>query len=128
MTSQSVYNRRAPSLILSALLIVAACAPSPLHAQTAVGANDRYLARAKRILKTTPLIDGHNDLPWVIRNYAKPPRNVEKFDIRDTAPYQTDFPRLRKGTVGAQFWSVYIPGEIDPITYPAVQMEQIDIA
>ncbi len=89
---------------------------------------DDALDHARKILKTTPLIDGHNDLPWVIRNYAIPPRNVEKFDIRDTAPFQTDFPRLRKGMVGAQFWSVYIPGEIDPITYPAVQMEQIDIA
>src|SRR5208337_338028 len=89
---------------------------------------DDALDHAKRLLKTTPLIDGHNDLPWVIRVYAKPPRDVEAFDIRDTAPYQTDLPRLRQGLVGAQFWSVYIPGEIDPTTYPAVQLEQIDIA
>lgn len=102
------------------------CCALLLLSVTAFG--DDALEHAKKILKTTPLIDGHNDLPWVIRNYAKPPRDVEKFDIRDTAPYQTDFPRLRKGMVGAQFWSVYIPGEIDPVTYPAVQMEQIDIA
>jgi len=89
---------------------------------------DDALDHARRLLKTTPLIDGHNDLPWVIRTLAKPPRDVEAFDIRDRAPYQTDLPRLRQGMVGAQFWSVYIPGEIDPTTYPAVQLEQIDIA
>jgi membrane dipeptidase len=89
---------------------------------------DDALDHARRLLKTTPLIDGHNDLPWVIRTLAKPPRNVEAFDIRDRAPYQTDLPRLRQGMVGGQFWSVYIPGEIDPNTYPAVQLEQIDIA
>jgi membrane dipeptidase len=89
---------------------------------------DEALDHAKRLLKTTPLIDGHNDLPWVIRTLAKPPRDVEAFDIRDRAPYQTDLPRLRQGLVGAQFWSVYIPGEIDPTTYPSVQLEQIDIA
>ena len=89
---------------------------------------DDALDRARKLLKTTPLIDGHNDLPWVIRNLKTQPRNVEAFDIRDNAPFETDLPRLRTGMVGAQFWSVYIPGEIDPITYPAVQMEQIDIA
>jgi membrane dipeptidase len=97
-----------------------------LTALTAFG--DDALDHAKRLLKTTPLIDGHNDLPWVIRTLAKPPHDVEAFDIRDRAPYQTDLPRLRQGLVGAQFWSVYIPGEIDPTTYPSVQLEQIDIA
>ena len=89
---------------------------------------DDALDHARRLLKTTPLIDGHNDLPWVIRTLAKPPRDVEAFNLLDRAPYQTDFPRLRQGMVGAQFWSVYIPGEIDPTTYPTVQLEQIDIA
>ena len=128
MTSQSVYNRRAPSLILSALLIVAACAPSPLHAQTAVGANDRYLARAKRILKTTPLIDGHNDLPWRIREDTIARGNVDAYDLRTHRPGQTDLDRLRKGMIGAQFWSVYTPGEYRDSGYARVQLEQIDIA
>jgi membrane dipeptidase len=128
MTAQSVYNRRASSLILGALLIVAACAPTPLHAQTAVGANDRYLARAKRILKTTPLIDGHNDLPWRIREDTIARGNVDAYDLRTHRPGQTDLDRLRKGMIGAQFWSVYIPGEWRDSGYARVQLEQIDIA
>src|ERR1700682_4791444 len=128
MTAQSVYNRRASSLILGALLIVAACAPTPLHAQTAVGANDRYLARAKRILKTTPLIDGHNDLPWRIREDTIARGNVEAYDLRTHRSGQTDLDRLKKGMVGAQFWSVYTPGEYRDSGYARVQLEQIDIA
>ena len=128
MTSQSVYNRRSVSLILSALVIVAASAPCPLHAQTAIGANDRYLIRAKRILKTTPLIDGHNDLPWRIREDTIARGNVDAYDLRTHRPGQTDLDRLRKGMIGAQFWSVYTPGEYRDSGYARVQLEQIDIA
>src|ERR1700682_3257096 len=128
MTAQSVYNRRASSLILGALLIVAACAPTPLHAQTAVGPNDRYLARAKRVLRQTPLIDGHNDLPWRIREDTIARGIVDAYDLRKHTPGQTDLDRLRKGMVGAQFWSVYIPGEWRDSGYARVQLEQIDVA
>jgi membrane dipeptidase len=128
MTSQSVYNRRAASLILGVLLIVAACAPALLHAQTAAGGNDRYLARAKRILKTTPLIDGHNDLPWRIREDTIARGNVDAYDLRTHRPGQTDLDRLRKGMIGAQFWSVYTPGEYRDSGYARVQLEQIAIA
>jgi membrane dipeptidase len=55
-------------------------------------------------------------------------RNVEAYDLRRTTPGHTDLARLRKGMVGAQFWSVYIPGEIKDSGYARVQLEQIDIA
>jgi membrane dipeptidase len=128
MTSQSVYKTRSVSLILSALVIVAASAPCHLHAQTAVGADDRYLIRAKRILKTTPLIDGHNDLPWRIREDTIARGNVDAYDLRTHRPGQTDLDRLRKGMIAAQFWSVYTPGEYRDSGYARVQLEQIDIA
>ena len=82
------------------------------------------------MLAANPVIDGHNDLPWEIRiNYDA---KVEALALsRDSSslprPLQTDIPRLKKGHVGGQFWSVYIPA--DTLGPRAVEMtlEQIDI-
>jgi membrane dipeptidase len=102
---------------------------SPLRAQTgSAPAEDVYLARAKRILSQTPLIDGHNDLPWRIREDSIARGNVDAYDLRKHTPGHTDLDRLKKGMVGAQFWSVYTPGEYRDSGYARVQLEQIDIA
>ncbi len=90
--------------------------------------SDAALARARRILKASPLVDGHNDLPIVIREDAKAPGDVAAYDLRRRTTGDTDLERLRLGQVGAQFWSVYIPGEIKDSGYAKVQLEQIDIA
>jgi membrane dipeptidase len=94
-----------------------------------------YSARLTRILKQTPLIDGHNDLPWELRTRLQ--GKVAAIDLRqDTAAIpppaggvalMTDIPRLRRGQVGGQFWSVWIP--VDTHGPLAVQMtfEQIDL-
>jgi membrane dipeptidase len=101
----------------------------PLAAQTTPGSADvRYLERARRILSQTPLIDGHNDLPWRIREDSIARGNVDAYDLRKHTPGHTDLDRLRKGMVGAQFWSVYIPGEWRDSGYARVQLEQIDVA
>jgi membrane dipeptidase len=64
--------------------------------------------RAQRIHDAAILIDGHNDLPWVIRTEGS--SNFEKIDISRPQPkMHTDIPRLRAGGVKAQFWSVYVP-------------------
>lgn len=56
------------------------------------------------------VFDGHNDLPWETRERAS--SSFEKLDISQPQPeIHTDIPRLRKGNVGAQFWSVYVPAE-----------------
>jgi membrane dipeptidase len=89
---------------------------------------DPYLALARRVLRTTPLVDGHNDLPWRIREDTLVPRDVEAYDLRKRTPGHTDIARLRKGMVGAQFWSIYIPGEIKDSGFARVQLEQFDIA
>jgi membrane dipeptidase len=107
-----------------ALLLCAFFAPTDAAAQT----TDANLERAKRILRTTPLIDGHNDLAWRIREDKNTPRDVEAYDLRKTTPGHTDLARMREGMVGAQFWSVYIPGEIKDSGYARVQLEEIDIA
>ncbi len=115
---------------LALLLAAPALASAQATGTSAVTPSaDPHLARAERVLRSTPLIDGHNDLPWAIRN-ATPPRDVPAYDLRGTVPGHTDLARLRAGMVGGQFWSVYIPGEDATRTYgyARTQLEQIDIA
>jgi membrane dipeptidase len=111
-------------LVLASLLACALFLPTHASAQNA----DANLARAKRILRTTPLVDGHNDLAWRIREDKHAPRDVETYDLRRTTPGHTDLARMKEGMIGAQFWSVYIPGEIRDSGYARVQLEEIDIA
>src|SRR6476469_3869112 len=113
-----------PSRIALVLLAVGSTA-LPLRAQTGT---DPYLARARRVLSQTPLIDGHNDLPWRIREDSIARGNVDAYDLRKHTPGHTDLDRLKKGMIGAQFWSVYTPGEFPDSGYARVQLEQIDIA
>lgn len=86
------------------------------------------LAYARRLLRLTPLVDGHNDLPWAMREEKAQPLDVEAYNLRRPTKGMTDIARLRRGGVGGQFWSVYIPGEIRDSGYARVQLEQIDIA
>lgn len=108
-----------PVLVATALL---AC-----FAATPVDGQDRHMETALRVLSTTPLIDGHNDLPWAIRN-AGQARDVRAYDLRERTPGHTDIARLRQGRVGGQFWSVYIPWDAVESGAAKVQLEQIDIA
>lgn len=107
---------------LATMILVLAA--SQLHAQ--VRPEHRDLAR--RVLSTTPLIDGHNDLPWAIRQSEAAPLAVGAYDISGRAAGHTDLERLREGMVGAQFWSVYIPSDYADSGFARVQLEQIDIA
>jgi membrane dipeptidase len=93
----------------------------------AQAAEDAALKHARELLRETILLDGHNDLPWAIRTNAAAPGSVEAYDLRRRTPGHTDLPRLREGGVGAQFWSVYTPGETSG-GFARVQLEQIDIA
>ena len=93
-------------------------------------AQDPHTDVALRVLSSTPLIDGHNDLPWAIRGSEIAPHDVEAdvHDLRQRTSFHTDIERLRSGMVGAQFWSVYIPFEATEEGAAKVQLEQIDIA
>ena len=106
-----------------ALLVLAAAVPWHL-ALSQDSASE--LDRARAILDESPVVDGHNDLPWVIRE--KFAGNVEGYDISRVADYDTDIPRLREGRVGTQFWSVYVPSSMTPLEAMRAQLEQIDIA
>ncbi len=112
---------RALRVLLPALGLVSAGAP-------AAAQSDAALERARKLLRSTPLIDGHNDLPWAIREDTVAPRDVARYDLRGKTRGHTDLARLREGMVGAQFWSVYVPGEMRDSGYARVQLEEIDIA
>ena len=83
------------------------------------------LERARGLLKQTPLIDGHNDYPWALREKAQ--RNFEKLDIAKPQPsIMTDIGRLRAGGIGGQFWSVYVPVELAGQSAVTATLEEID--
>jgi membrane dipeptidase len=79
--------------------------------------------RARDLLRRFPLIDGHNDLPWALRDRAAPVDLAEP-----VAGTHTDLPRLAAGGVGAQFWSVFVPASIPGDTAVTTVLEQIDLA
>ena len=90
-------------------------------------ADEAALAHARKLLRSAILVDGHNDLPWAVRTNKAAPGDVAAYDLRTTTSGQTDLARLKLGGVGAQFWSVYIPGETGS-GFARTQLEQIDIA
>jgi membrane dipeptidase len=117
-----------------ALLAAVLCGMLSLASQTARAAAD-YQQRLSRVLLATPLIDGHNDLPWEIRERYK--SQFTQLDLRsDTshlklepgqAALMTDIPRLRAGMVGGQFWSVWIPASVHGFEAVQMTLEQIDL-
>ena len=120
------------SLLMVGLLLAmgAVAAKSPAAASDA-----ELLARVERVLAKTPLIDGHNDLPWEIRtreggvdlavDHTHLPRPATA--PADWVGLMTDIPRLRAGHVGAQFWSVWIPATTTGPEAIKTTIEQIDI-
>jgi membrane dipeptidase len=106
-------------LVLPVLLLAAAMIPG----QTASSA---LLERARALQKEAPLIDGHNDYPWAVREKAQ--GDLDRLDISGSRPgLMTDIPRLRAGGVGGQFWSVYVPVELQGQTAVTATLEQIDV-
>lgn len=99
---------------------------------TAVAAqpiNRKTQARIDRVLKATPLVDGHNDLPDELRDkYAGRTDMVVSGSERLQQPLMTDMTRLRAGRVGGQLWSVFITGTITGNDAIRATIEQIDIA
>ncbi|ELS53812.1 putative Dipeptidase [Streptomyces viridochromogenes Tue57] len=84
------------------------------------------LEAARELLREFPVVDGHNDLPWALREQVR-----YDLDARDIATHQgahlhTDIPRLREGGVGAQFWSVYVRSDYAGDTAVSATLEQID--
>lgn len=123
-------RRRARAALLCSLLCALIAAP-----RGAPAADGNYRARIARVLRQTPLIDGHNDLPWEIRERFG--SRLAAIDLEsDTSrltpppgsfPLMTDVPRLRAGMVGGQFWSVWVPVSVKGPEAVQMTLEQIDL-
>jgi membrane dipeptidase len=84
------------------------------------------LDRARDLLTRSPILDGHNDLPWTLRQMGQ--SDLAGIDLRAGIPgAHTDLPRLREGGVGAQFWSVFVPSSLQGDSAVAATLEQIDL-
>lgn len=119
----------------AALALLAVAAPAQAQSPQTPQIDPKIAARVDRVLARTPLIDGHNDLPWAVRERFE--SKLDRADLsKDTAalpkpadepPLMTDIPRLKAGRVGGQFWSVWIPATLDGPEAVQTTIEQIDI-
>src|SRR5258706_15076297 len=117
-----------PDYLCLSLIITSLSIPS----SSALSAGDdaayeSRLARVRKILRESPLIDGHNDLPW---QYRKLSNDLSAVNLRaDTTKLKlvTDIPRLVAGGLGGQFWSVYIPATSNGPAPGKAVLEQIDV-
>ena len=136
MMNTTHCTRRLAALLrwLGAALIATAVA-TPAWAADPAAADTDYRARVLKVLEQTPLIDGHNDLAWEIRDRYK--SRLAAIDLRadtsklstapDLTPLMTDIGRLRAGHVGGQFWSVWVPVELNGPEAVQMTLEQIDL-
>jgi membrane dipeptidase len=107
---------------LPLLAATLATMPVAAHAQN-------YEARVARVLKSTPLIDGHNDWPEALREREGEARWTLDLNDLSNRPerYNTDITRLRRGQVGAQFWSVWVSPDLPPKEQVEQTLEQIEL-
>ncbi|GAV41639.1 dipeptidase [Streptomyces acidiscabies] len=80
--------------------------------------------QVRELLAEFPIVDGHNDLPWALREQVHYDLAARDIAVRQDAHLHTDLPRLREGGVGAQYWSVYVRSDL-PDAVPST-LEQID--
>ncbi|KAK5094664.1 hypothetical protein LTS08_008520 [Lithohypha guttulata] len=91
-------------------------------------------SRVESVMRSAPLIDGHNDLPYLIRLELKNKiYDSDRFTFATGLTSHTDLRRMREGRVGGQFWSVFIEcpdiAHLDDATDSVRDtLEQIDVA
>ena len=120
----------ASSTCRSTLLgLIAACTALTAPAFGASPATQDYQARVARVLRATPLIDGHNDWAETLREREGDKRwTIDLTDLaKSPEAYNTDIVRLRKGMVGGQFWSVYVSANLPGQQQVEETLEQIDL-
>jgi len=122
------------AFVVMATVLATFCTPLAI----AQSSDAALTARVDHVLARVPLIDGHNDLPWEIRERFGNAAGVDlsastanlpltaQADEAQTA-LMTDIPRLRAGHVGAQFWSVWIPPTVTGPAAVKMTIEQIDL-
>ncbi|KAJ8343734.1 hypothetical protein SKAU_G00310630 [Synaphobranchus kaupii] len=94
-------------------------------ALTHCSAMDRNKEMALKLMKETPLIDGHNDLPWQMRKQFN--NQLSKVDLNTIQTTHTNIPKIKEGHLAAQFWSAYVPCDTQHKDAVRQTLEQIDI-
>jgi len=90
-----------------------------------LSAQDTYMTRALQLMSETPLIDGHNDLPWQLRKLNN--NQLNKVDLNTLSNTHTNIPKIKEGRLGAQFWSAYVPCDSQYKDAVRQTLEQIDV-
>lgn len=98
-----LYLSATAALVLSALQ----CTFSLFSSEAPINPQD-YAKRTEKVLATTPLIDGHNDLPYLLRIELKNKIYNDRFTFENGLLSHTDLQKMRQGQIGGQFWSVYL--------------------
>ncbi|KAK2853935.1 hypothetical protein Q5P01_006596 [Channa striata] len=96
-----------------------------VHSCVMTFSEDPYMSRAKRLMSETPLIDGHNDLPWQLR--LKFNNELNKVNLTKLNTTHTNIPNIQQGRLGAQFWSAYVPCGAQYKDAVRQTLEQIDV-
>ncbi|XP_077375581.1 dipeptidase 1 [Festucalex cinctus] len=86
---------------------------------------DSFMSRALKLMSETPLIDGHNDLPWQLREQFN--NQLNKVDLNTLETTHTNIPKIKTGRLGAQFWSAFVPCESQYKDAVRQTLEQIDV-
>jgi membrane dipeptidase len=105
-------------------------AAASLAALAGTACADPLDQRIDKVLSATPIIDGHNDLPWEIRqsyDFWRKPLDLNADTRQLENRLQTDLPRMKQGRVGGQFWSVWIPADLKGDAAIRTTIEEIDI-
>ncbi|MGH7587400.1 MAG: dipeptidase [Gemmatimonadota bacterium] len=121
------------SLFAAALGVLVAFVPAGAQSEggsagssTVQRPDSASVERALGLLEEVPLVDGHNDLPWQIREKAA--GDLDSLDIAEPQPgLHTDLDRLRQGRVGAQFFAAYVPSELIAAGATRFALMQIDL-
>ncbi|XP_030060469.1 dipeptidase 1 [Microcaecilia unicolor] len=89
------------------------------------GSGETFRERAERIMNGTPVIDGHNDLPWQLLSQFN--NKLSNVDLNELNTTHTNIPKLKAGHVGGQFWAAYVPCDTQNKDAVKRTLEQIDI-
>src|SRR5438270_9964348 len=96
---------------------------STTESGTVLAENTQTKERIARLLVDSPIVDGHNDLPWALRLADA---DVEDLDVAGPLPqFHTDLDRMAAGGVGVQWWSVYVPSTLPEDESLRATIEQV---
>lgn len=125
-----MLTQRPLLLLLWLLLQLVTCAQTAPDAPIALTSLDTSSTlslgeRARALMRDFPLVDGHNDMPLVLRQFNR--KGLQDVNLRNFSHGQTSLDRLKDGLVGAQFWSAYVPCQTQERDAVRLTLEQIDL-